>query len=104
MGEGRTSERADEGNAWHRLLRYHKAFAAVLGDDPTVIILQPDATKIEVLEGFLHGTQARLGMLDRLSRREIKFHVKDFMIRHRKLLGICDEDVEILKIHRERYR
>ncbi len=49
-----------------------------------------------MLEEFLHGTQSRLGIVDKLGRDDAETHVKDFMIRHRKLLGLSDEDVEIL--------
>ena len=58
--------------------------------------------KAAVLEEFLHGTQFRLGLIDRLSPAGAEAHVKDFMIRHQSLLGLGPEDVHILKVLRER--
>lgn len=55
-----------------------------------------DARHIEVLEEFLHNTQRELGILDwPYPRYEI--HVKDFMIRHRRLLGISNCDAHTLR-------
>lgn len=61
------------------------------------IFLRPDARKIEVLEEFLHGTQMRIGLGERLTRVQLEYHVKDFMIRHQRLLGISPEDVQWLR-------
>ena len=49
-----------------------------------------------MLEEFLHGTQNRLGLVERLGREGAEFHVKDFMIRHASLLGLGDEDIALL--------
>lgn len=56
-----------------------------------------DARHIEVIEEFLHGTQEKLGLLDELPYPREELHVKDFMLRHRKLLGISDEEAEIVR-------
>jgi hypothetical protein len=48
------------------------------------------------LEEFLHGTQQELGILDPLGRNEAEANVRDFMIRHRGVLGISDHDTTVL--------
>ena len=63
----------------------------------TDILLRQDPRKIEVLEEFLHGTQKRNGLIDKIGVDAAEIHVKEFMIRNQKLLGISPEDVEILK-------
>ncbi|MGC3990601.1 MAG: hypothetical protein QM796_13155 [Chthoniobacteraceae bacterium] len=62
------------------------------------IYIRPDARQIEVLEEFLHGQQENLG-IDMSGRNYPQFEidVKQFMIRHQQLLGISDEDVQILQ-------
>lgn len=54
-------------------------------------------SKIAVLEEFLHGTQTKLSSLQDLDKIILELHVKDFMIRHRKLLGLSDADVQMLE-------
>jgi hypothetical protein len=46
---------------------------------------------------FLHGTQLKQGIIERLGIKGAESHVKDFMIRHAKLLGISSKDVDVLK-------
>lgn len=84
-----------------RLLDHFQANATTTGTD---ISLRTDPRKIEVLEEFLHGTQIRLGIQNRMTAAEYERHVKDFMIRHRRLLGISDEDVEWLRRSKEMYK
>lgn len=60
------------------------------------LLLRPDVRKIEVLEEYLHNVQRQVGLTDRLSSWELEIHVKEFMVRHRALLGISDADVEWL--------
>ncbi|WP_252495516.1 hypothetical protein, partial [Escherichia coli] len=58
-----------------------------------------------ILEEFLHGTQEKLGIAEKLGRYGLgsaETHVKDFMIRHKKMLGLSDEDVAILKILKDK--
>lgn len=62
----------------------------------THILLRQNPGKAAVLEEFLHGTQHRLGIIARLGAGGAEQHVKDFMIRHRKLLGLGDDDVDVL--------
>lgn len=75
------------------------ANASQIGD---YILLRRDPRKIEVLEEFLHGTQRRLGLA--MSEHQLEIHVKAFMIRHRRILGIAPEDVEWLRAALEEYR
>ena len=61
--------------------------------------------KAAILEEFLHGTQEKLGIAEKLGRYGLgsaETHVKDFMIRHKKMLGLSDEDVAILKILKDK--
>ncbi|QJD70182.1 hypothetical protein HG421_19980 [Xanthomonas campestris pv. badrii] len=77
-----------------------QAEANVGGPDYTHILLRNDPSKAAVLEEFLHGTQSRLGIVDRLGPQgfgSAETHVKDFMIRHQSMLGLSSEDVQILR-------
>ena len=68
------------------------------------ITLRSDAKKIEVLEEFLHGTQAKLGMTGSTNNTiSLEVHVKDFMIRHKDILGLSDKDIEALTIMKKSY-
>jgi hypothetical protein len=95
VGSRRAITWAGERTESLRYLDYKRAETAPLGAED--IILRGNPGKAAVLEDFLHGTQQRLGIIDRLGREGAEHHVKDFMIRHRRLLGLGDEDVEILR-------
>jgi RHS repeat-associated protein len=86
-----------------RLLDYFRANASASADGKS-ISLRSDPRKIEVLEEFLHGTQVRLGIQDRMSTSQSEIHVKSFMIRHKKILGISEADVEWLTKSMDMYR
>jgi hypothetical protein len=77
--------------------------SAMITADGLEISLRTDPRKIEVFEEFLHGTQQRLGMQNKMTISQLEYHVKDFMIRHRRLLGISDEDVEWIRRSKEMY-
>jgi hypothetical protein len=62
----------------------------------THIFIRKDVRKIEVWEEFLHGTQKRCGLIDKLGVAAAEVHVKKFMVRHRQLLGISGADVQII--------
>jgi hypothetical protein len=51
-----------------------------------------------LLEEFLHGSQLDLGLLQKYgSRPALEVHVKDYMLRHTKLLGLDNRhDIELL--------
>lgn len=71
----------------------------MLVDGTHEIVLPPNATKIQALEEFLHSTQNKLGFfeLDQIPRQIAEVHVKDFMIRHTKLLGLNENDLQVLQ-------
>jgi hypothetical protein len=85
------------------LLDYFGANANMNEGVPNQILLRPEARKIEVLEEFLHGTQIRNGILDKLGHTNAEIHVKDFMIRHQNMLGLSDEDIQALKTMKDSY-
>ena len=89
---------ATPGSDAERFLNMRGAEAAAFGADD--ILLRPNPSKAAVLEEFLHGTQQKLGIVDRLGTRGMgsaETHVKDFMIRHQRMLGLGAEDVERLQ-------
>jgi late competence protein required for DNA uptake (superfamily II DNA/RNA helicase) len=86
-----------------RLLDYFGANASINTNDVNHIIVKPDVRKIEILEEFLHGTQQKLGIIDRLGNYSSEIHVKDFMIRHQKILGLSHNDIAALIIMKNSY-
>ncbi|QPH39432.1 fibronectin type III domain-containing protein [Pedobacter endophyticus] len=88
---------AKDGSEELRMLEYFSAEASVGGEDMASIILRENPSKAAILEEFLHGTQHKLGIIDDLGRYNAEAHVKDFMIRHQKMLGLSDKDIAILK-------
>ncbi|NJM08008.1 hypothetical protein HC891_20175 [Candidatus Gracilibacteria bacterium] len=70
----------------------------------TDITLRPDARKIEVLEEYLHTTQYRRGMDKYMTTAELELHVKGFMVRHQRMLGISANDVAWLQKSMDMYR
>jgi hypothetical protein len=95
--KGRTIDQALPGSDDLRYLDSMPAEAAVGGPEYKNILVRQNPSKAAVLEEFLHGTQHDLGTIDRLGRNGAETHVKDFMIRHKKLLGLGDEDVKVLQ-------
>ncbi|MFI2813269.1 LysM peptidoglycan-binding domain-containing protein, partial [Microbulbifer sp. JSM ZJ756] len=96
---------AQPGSEELRMLDYFGAEASVGGANNTHILLRENPSKAALLEEFLHGTQSKLGITDRLGTSGLgsaETHVKDFMIRHQKMLGLGDEDVQILQILRDK--
>lgn len=80
-----------------RYLSAMRANANAGGPTLTHLVLRVDARKVEVLEEFLHGTQFRCGLLGRMNLIEAEIHVKRFMMRHCKLLGISPEDFDVIR-------
>ena len=95
--KSRTIKIVQEGSEEARYLDFIGAEANVGGETMTDILLRKNPGKAAALEEFLHGTQHRLGIIKRLGVNGSETHVKDFMIRHRRLLGLGDEDVDILR-------
>ena len=99
---GRTITVARPGSEELRYLDYMGAEANVGGPNMTHILVSANPGKVAVLEEFLHGTQMKLGVIARLGSAAAEAHVKDFMIRHRSLLRLSDQDVDALKGLRDR--
>ena len=96
---------ATPGSEELRMLDYFGAEASVGGVNNTHILLRQNPSKAAVLEEFLHGTQTRLCVTDRLGTSgfgSAETHVKDFMIRHQRMLGLGAEDVQILQTLRDK--
>ncbi|MDR4891626.1 MULTISPECIES: hypothetical protein [unclassified Chryseobacterium] len=94
---------AQEGTDDFRYLEWMGAEANVGGEDLKHILLKNNPSKAAVLEEFLHGTQKNIKIIENTSDiAYAEYHVKDFMIRHQRLLGLIEEDIEILKILRDR--
>ena len=93
---------AQPGSEELRYLDYMGAEANVGGPGMTDILVRENPGKVAVLEEFLHGTLWRLGIIDRLGPAGAEAHVKSFMLRHRSVLGLGDEDVAVLQVLRNR--
>ncbi|CAM4207442.1 hypothetical protein BOMU111920_15970 [Bordetella muralis] len=105
VGRKRSLIIAKPGSEELRMLDYFGAEASVGGPYNSSILLRENPSKAAVLEEFLHGTQSRLGIVDRLGTSGLgsaETHVKDFMIRHQGMLGLGDEDVRILQVLRDK--
>ena len=101
--KGKTIVFATLGSDEARLLDFFGANASVNTSNINHIIVRPDVLKIEILEEFLHGTQHKLGILKRLGNYKSEIHVKEFMIRHKKILGLSNKDIEALIIMKNSY-
>jgi hypothetical protein len=99
VGKKRAITWAAPGSDVERYLNMRNAEAAAFGAED--ILLRANPSKAAVLEEFLHGTQQRLGIVDKLGSHGLgsaETHVKDFMIRHQRMLGLGAEDVRRLQI------
>lgn len=99
VGRKREITWATPGSGAERFLDMHLAEGAAFPPDPA-ILLRPNPSKAALLEEFLHGTQGRIGVIDRLGNSgfgSAETHVKDFMIRHQSMLGLSAEDVQRLQ-------
>ena len=101
--KGRKIVVATPGSEEARFLDYFGANASVDTGDVNHIIVRPDVLKIEILEEFLHGTQQKLGIIEKLGNFDSEIHIKNFMIRHQKMLKLSSGDIEALKIMRNSY-
>ena len=81
---------AKPGSDEERLLNYFNANASVNTENMNNILVRPDVRKIEILEEFLHETQNKLGIIEKRGHHGAEIHVKDFMIRHQKMLGLSN--------------
>ncbi|MEO1673040.1 MAG: hypothetical protein AAFR77_20070 [Cyanobacteria bacterium J06631_2] len=101
--KGKTIVLAIPGSEEARLLDFFGANASVNTNNIDHIIVRPDVLKIEILEEFLHGTQQKLGIIKRLGNYKSEIHVKEFMIRHQKLLCLSNKDIQALIIMKNSY-
>lgn len=85
---GRTITTATEGSEALRFLDTFSAEASAGGEGRLSIILRENPSRVAAMEEFLHGTQTRLGIVERLGREGAEEHLADFMARHRKLLKL----------------
>lgn len=99
---GRVISFATKGSEEIRYLKWMSAEANVGGEMMIHILLKNNLSTAAISEAFLHGTQFRLDLIDRLARQGAEVHVKDFMIRHQKLLGLADKGGDTLRILLER--
>lgn len=97
IGKGRRVEVVMPGSSNWRYLERIGAEANAGGPDNFHILIKPNASKIAVLEEFLHGTQKKLGIIDATGPEIAEVRVKDFMLRHQKLLGLTENDSVVLK-------
>jgi hypothetical protein len=63
------------------------------------MLIKEVAPKSALLEEFLHGTQNDLNIINKYGlTQELEVHVKDFMLRHVKLLGLDNpNDINLLR-------
>lgn len=85
---GRSVTIAREGSEELRYLDAMGAEANVGGPGHLHIILRENPSKAPVLEEFLHGTQDKLGIINRLGVDGAEAHLADFMRRHARLFGL----------------
>ena len=76
-------------------LDYRRANAATFLEKD--LLLRPDPRRIEVLEEYLHNVQKDIGLLEKLTPTQMEIHVKMFMLRHQKMLGISEADAQWLR-------
>ena len=88
VSKGRTFTFALEGSEDLRYLQYWKAEGNCGGPGCLHILLPENPSKEAIWEEFLHGTQSRLGIIDRLGTDGAEMHVKNFMSRHKRLLHL----------------
>lgn len=79
-----------------KILDMQKAEASMF-EGTDIILHRSSPSKAAMLEEVLHGTQSKAGIVERLGKQGAEVHVKDFMLRHSKLLKLIPEDVKILE-------
>lgn len=82
----------------YRYLQLQGVEAAAGGPDLLHILTRENPTRLAVLEEFLHGTQKRIGLIDKVGSEVAEVRVKDFMIRHSRMLGLADNEVTVLEV------
>ena len=96
--KGRSINIAVKGSDDYRYLKSMGAEGSTNTATPSHILIREDASKSTLMEEFLHGTQNKLGIVNRLTSQGAEVHVKDFMIRHSRLLGLDNPaDLKLLQ-------
>lgn len=81
-----------------RYLDLMEVNANVGGESMNHFLLRADPRIIEAWEEFLHGTQKKCGLIDdSVATTSAEIHVKRFMIQHRRMIGISEEDSSLLE-------
>lgn len=88
---------AEPGSDREKLLDYFGAEASTDMGNPNLITARQNPSKAVLLEEYLHGVQVKMGIPDRLGRDYAEWHVRDFMIRNRNLVGLGEEDISRLE-------
>lgn len=76
--------------------------ALTRGVSKSEIWLRENPFKIAALEEFLHGSQARHGWLLSMPDEIAEIKVKDFMLRHQKILGLTPNDCTVLRAMKQK--
>lgn len=100
--KGRTFVIATEGSEELAYMERMRVNGLVRGEGSTEIWLKERPHKIAALEEFLHGSQAKHGWLEVMPEEVAEVKVKDFMLRHHKLLGLSENDCSVLKVMKQR--
>jgi len=101
--KGRTIRYVQPGTDEHRYFEMFGIEANAGGPELKDILLRENPSKPALLEEFVHGIQVDVGMeqsSENLSWRE--YHAKDFLVRHKDMMGIGAEDVQLLEHLRDR--
>ena len=85
----------DQSAEIQKYLDYRKANAATFLEND--LLLRPDPRKLEVLEEYLHNVQKDIGLLEKMTPTQMEIHVKDFMLRHQKMLQVSEADAQWLR-------
>lgn len=103
-GKGRTIIIGEPGTQVWSDLETVGANAKVIYPWCDEIMVKSNAPRVALLEEFLHGTQQRIGLLDipEMPRHLPEIHVKDFMLRHSKMLDLTENEITLLEELKER--
>ena len=94
---GRTVRFAEPGGEDERYLDFMHANGNVGGTRMTHILLRGGCGRAVLWEEFLHGVQFRLGLYETLGVAGCERHVKEFMLRHRRLLALSAAEIAMLE-------
>ncbi|MCC7527156.1 MAG: hypothetical protein IT342_01465 [Candidatus Melainabacteria bacterium] len=99
--KGREFIFAEPGSEEYRYLLAQRVEASTGRADMMHILMKEKPPKIAALEEFLHGTQKKIGLIDKVGQEIAEVRVKNFMLRHPRLLGLTDNDLTVLEALRQ---